>query len=383
MGRRHVGVRPRGGSIQIDFRYRGMRCKETLRMPPTAKNLKFAANKRTTVLHEIAMGTFDYTEHFPESARAVRLGNQRIPTVKQQLTKWLNSKYHTCALSTYKAYNSAVTHHLIPEFGDLLLTELKTSGIREWIGRLTVSVSPKMVNNVLTPLRGMLGDAFDDGIIERNPVARIRNLPSRTREPEPFTRDEIDKILGACNGQVRNLFQFAFWTGLRTSELIALEWRDVDWNKGCVFVRRASVAKMTKATKTKSGERAVRLFPPALAALTAQKSHTLLQGGRVFHSPLTGAGWIDDQQIRKAAWIPALRRAGVAYRTPYQTRHTYASMMLMAGEAPMWVAQQMGHANCATIYRAYARWIEQAESTHGDKVLAFWAQDGNSGDASG
>jgi integrase len=44
---------------------------------------------------------------------------------------------------------------------------------------------------------------------------------------DPFTLDEIEQILKSCSLQIRALIQFAFWTGLRTSELIALEWRDV------------------------------------------------------------------------------------------------------------------------------------------------------------
>ena len=375
MGRKQSGVRPRGKGIQIDFYYRGVRCLETLRMPPTAANMKFAVRKRTAIQHEIATNTFDYAKHFPDSKRVSRLGIQRIPTVKKQLTKWLNSKFRTCEYSTYKAYNSAVNHHLIPEFGDQLLTELKTSDIREWIGGLTVSA--KMVNNVMIPLRGMLSDAFADGLIERNPMDRIKNLTHRTREPQPFTPEEVEAILNACDGQVRNLFEFAFWTGLRTSELIALEWGDVDWRRECIHVRRASVAKKTKPTKTKSGERAVKLLPPALDALKAQKTHSLLRGTQVFHNPLTGEPWIDDQQIRKTAWIPTLRRAGVAYRTPYQTRHTYASTLLSAGENPMWVAQQMGHTDWGMIRRVYGRWIPDVDRTGGDKIMAIWSQDGH------
>ncbi len=335
---------------------------------------------RETVLYEIATNTFDYAKHFPDSKRLGRLGTQRIPTVKQQLTKWLNSKYRSCALSTYKSYNSAVTHHLVPRFGGQLITELSTSDIRTW--RDGLAVSNKMANNVLIPLRGILADAHADGLIDRNPMDRIKNLKHRTREPQPFTPDEIAAILKACQGQERNLFEFAFWTGLRTSELIALEWGDVDWRKGVVHVRRASVAKKTKATKTKSGERTVKLLPPALRAIKAQKAYTQLQAVQVFHSPLTDAPWIDDQQIRKTAWKPALRRAGVAYRTPYQTRHTYASTMLMAGETPMWVAQQMGHANCSTIYRNYARWIPDVDGSGGDKIMAVLSQDGHKKQAS-
>jgi integrase len=375
MGRKQTGVRPRGKGIQIDFYFHGQRCLESLRIPPTTANLKHAARLRETVLYEIATNTFDYAKHFPNSKRLAQLGNPCIPTVKQQLTKWLNSKYNTGELSTYRSYNSAVTHHLIPQFGEKLLTELSTGDIREWRDGLTVS--NKMANNVLIPLRGILADAHADGLIERNPMDRIKNLTHRTREPEPFTPDEVTAILKYCDGQVRNLFEFAFWTGLRTSELIALEWGDIDWLKGCVYVRRASVAKKTKPTKTKSGERSVKLLPPAVEALKAQKKHTRLQGNRVFQNPFTGDSWIDDQQIRKTAWKPTLLRAGVAYRTPYQTRHTYASMMLMAGETPMWTAQQLGHANCSTIYRAYARWIPDVGGSGGDKIMAIWSQDGH------
>jgi integrase len=41
--------------------------------------------------------------------------------------------------------------------------------------------------------------------------------------------------------------------------------------------------------------------------------------------------------------MPVLKAANIPYRNPYQTRHTYASMMLSAGENPMWVASQMGY----------------------------------------
>ena len=52
---------------------------------------------------------------------------------------------------------------------------------------------------------------------------RIKNLPLETLEPDPFTPEEVGLILHTAEGTFRNLIQFAFWTGLRTSELIALE----------------------------------------------------------------------------------------------------------------------------------------------------------------
>jgi integrase len=88
-----------------------------------------------------------------------------------------------------------------------------------------------------------------------------------------------------------------------------------------------------------------------LAALKAQKAHTYLAGNEVFQKPRTLQRWAGDGPIRKMLWAHAVRKAGVRYRRPYQTRHTYASMMLSAGKHPMWVAQQMGHSDWTMIAR--------------------------------
>ncbi|WP_281718456.1 tyrosine-type recombinase/integrase [Pandoraea apista] len=73
-------------------------------------------------------------------------------------------------------------------------------------------------------------------------------------------------------------------------------------------------------------------------------------------------------------WNSALKRAGVRYRNPYQTRHIYASMMLSAGEHPMWVAKQMGHADWTMIARVYGRWMPTADLKAGDKAVEKFAK---------
>ncbi len=68
---------------------------------------------------------------------------------------------------------------------------------------------------------------------------RITNLSVQVREPEPFNAGEIERILNELEGQEKNLIQFAFWSGLRTSELIALRWQDIDLINNSIFVRQA------------------------------------------------------------------------------------------------------------------------------------------------
>jgi len=171
--------------------------------------------------------------------------------------------------------------------------------------------------------------------------------------------DDISKILQELKGQEKNLIQCAFWTGLRTSELIALRWQDVDFDKNCIHVRIAKVRGQLKDTKTKSGKRDVILQPQAREALLSQTIFTGKQNNTVFYDSRTNQPWKSDQAIRKIVWIPTLKRANVKYRNPYQTRHTFASKLLSRGENPMFVAQQMGHKDWSMIIKVYGRWIPQ------------------------
>ena len=366
------GVTPRGKSIQIDFYYLGVRCRETLKLQPTKQNLLFADRLKATILHEIAIGTFKYSNHFSDS-KNIALGSKiSNKTVTQALDEFMQSSRRRLEKSTLRDYHSAVEFHLKPQFGNKRIVDVIATDIKMWIGGLTISA--KRINNILIPLRTVFEDAYADGLIDRNPVSRIRNLSVRTEEPHPFTPNEIELILKELPEQGKNLIQFAVWTGLRTSELIALEWGDIDWNLNIIRVRRATVNKHTKPPKTDSGERDVMLFPPALDALKSQKKFTFLQGIQVFHNPRTNKPWESDGPIRKTLWQPALKRAGVVYRNPYQTRHTYASTLLSSGGNPLWVAQQMGHKDWGMIRKRYGRYISQVDISAGSNVMQYWSQ---------
>lgn len=369
---RRQGIRVRGTGIGIDFYYQGIGCRETIKIEPTKANLLFAERKRASILHEIGIGTFNYADHFPTSRRAATLGKVSNKTVSKALDEFLLTSRRTCEASTLRDYQSAIEFHLKSAFGDFLLRKLTAAHIKVWIGGLTITA--KRINNVLIPLRAVLKDAFHDGIIESDISARVRNLTHRTAEPNPFTPSEIKLILEHADVQTRNLFQFAFWTGMRTSELIALEWGDVDFKRGIVKVSRASVRKIVKVPKTQSGEREVKLLDQALEALNAQKLFTSHINRRIFHNPKTQIPWETDGQIRHTAWTPLLKAANVPYRNPYQTRHTYASMMLSAGENPMWVAHQMGHKDWGMIRKRYGRWIPDLDPNAGCKASLYWSQ---------
>lgn len=121
-----------------------------------------------------------------------------------------------------------------------------------------------------------------------------------------------------------------------------------------------------------------RLRPVRVVALAAAPSMPATwvgaePHGEVFRNPGTGERWSGSQAVQRI-WVTALKRASVRYRRPYQTRHTYASMMLSAGEQPMWVAKQMGHKDWAMIIRVYGKWMPSADPDAGGKAADLFGE---------
>ena len=305
-------------------------------------------------------------------------------------TAWTRSFAETC-LNQCREFQidcSAVgvlkilKYHLLPSFGHLLLTELKRKHLYDW-SDAHAAMPAKTARNTLSPLRIALNVAVQREIIDVSPFVGFKLVKRRTRskrkDVDPFSAEERAAILNALDGQVRNMVQFAFWTGLRTSELIALDWTDIDWQHAVVVISRVLTQGMKEpedGTKTDAGRREVKLLRPALEALTAQKAHTFLKGVEIFQRPRTAERWPGDLSIAKH-WKYALKRAGVRYRNPYQTRHTFATMMLMAGEHVMWVAKQMGPTDWSLTAKRYSRWIPSDMPDAGSKAEAAWSQLGH------
>ena len=129
-----------------------------------------------------------------------------------------------------------------------------------------------------------------------------------------------------------------------------------------------------KCTKTQAGERTLLLLPPALEALHAQKAHTFLEGKQIFHHPHLHKPWQTNAQLRRIYWTKALKKANVRYRNPYQTRHSYGSMLLSAGENMLWVAKQMGHRDTEMIMKIYGKWIPDMNQERGYQPIDNWGQ---------
>jgi len=360
------GIKPHGKGIQLTFYWNGDRFRPTLKIPPTAANIKYAERLKAEIERAIALGTYtldQYAAHFPTSRFARSIPEKRqTETFAQVAEKWLAASSHLSAGTLIK-YRQALKFWL-EHLGETRIDQIQYSNIAALAN--SQNWGPKNRNNILIPLRQVLEIAYLDGTIHFNPSERIKNSKVQKEPPDPLTAHEVDLVLSRMiqkyDAQIANLFEFALFTGMRPSETIALRWGDIDFVRGLARVKRARTFGKEHTTKTYK-VRDIELSTRALAALTKQKEWTFLKGGYVFENPVTGAPYTEERPLRRAYWNPTLKTLGLRERSFYQTRHTYATLSLMAGANPMWVAKQLGHATMAMLLTVYARWIDGADKS--------------------
>jgi integrase len=367
MGREIPGVDIRDGSLRLCFTYEGERHRKTLLvngkpLAPTKPNIAFASKQIKEIKDKIRLGVFVMAEYFPEDGNA-----GASLTVASQLDSWLAGQRienstkagYTSAIKFWKnaPYNEAKTGKL----GDLPLRQLVPSQINIAIAS-KADLSGKTINNYVSVLREALNSAVTDRVLATNPADVVKRAKYQKPVADPFSAEEREKIIAKVAerhpGQVANLVEFWFWTGLRTSELFGLCWRHVDLASGTMLVTEVVVRGEEKDRTKTDVARTVRLNSRALAALQRQRKHTqMADDGRVFHDPRYDAGWYEERAFRRSFWEPVLKALGMRYRRPYNCRHTYATAMLMAGMTPAFCAKQLGH-SVEMFLKTYAKWID-------------------------
>ena len=136
-----------------------------------------------------------------------------------------------------------------------------------------------------------------------------------------------------------------------------MKWDDVNWNDNTIHIQTASKSN-GKIGRPKNGKtRKIDILPPVEKALQNQFEDTGLKRGFVFIAQ-NGGRYSKYDSFRKHHWKNSLVRTGYDHRVLYQTRHTFASIMLQKGEELAWVSKVMlGHSELATTLKFYTKYI--------------------------
>ncbi|OAI84924.1 tyrosine-type recombinase/integrase [Pseudomonas putida] len=364
------GIDVHYGSLRIRFTWEGSRRSETLPYPATQKGIKAASQLRDKVNSLIKLGLLDhdkYAELFPSST-AVTGGT---PMFGEYAQLWLDSREITAG--TRLNYKSALNLYWMPHLAMVRIDLITTTLLRRIIAAISWS-SPNVKRNAITRLSTILEGAVREGLIQKNPAA-ILDLPKRSKkEIDPFTLDEANAIIARLYQHKHwpsliyaAFFEFVFFSGLRLSEALAVRWDAVDLEKKTVHVKR-TVAQGVVEERTKTGkDRFVLLNDRALHAIEYAKEYAERRKdrkGKVTEMPYVFPPSKSSEYVKQTSdlhkqWVPVLNELGIRRRPPYNCRHTYATICLMSGLNPAFIAQQLGH-SVQMLLSTYARWINSS-----------------------
>ena len=353
-----MSVKAVKGGYVIDFTLGHQRYRETIPAPQNKAALKRIEEQEAVYKFAISINDKSIADRFSNSKiiqKAFDIGCKY--TIDDYSKIWFKQKQRNWSHTTIRGYAQKYNSYIKPNWGDLPLTDFKASMFDEWASECLLS--GKSINEARNVLNQIFKRAFYDEVIDINPASRIERYKQNQLEPEPFSIYEIDKILNVLTEPYTSFYEVAFFTGLRVGEMIGLRWEDLELSKGIGHIRTTITSGREKTPKTAGSIRTIDLHPRALGALIRHKASKLAGTKRVFIDQKNKADYRNGDGLRKYVWKPALEKAGIKYRYPYQCRHTYASMMLSQGKVPMWVAKQMGHSDWGMIRKVYGRWIDQ------------------------
>lgn len=379
-------VRNRGDKLFIDFRFEGKRCREQTLLNDTKANRKLLQQLLSRVESEISLGTFDYAATFPGSkmlnklkAKVAVLPNSSLnpiagmaqdcgstsnggtPPFRDFVETWLQEFSVGWRRSHIATVRSTLDRHLVPYFGDQKVGSITKADVLQFRSQLAkvkgrngnASLAAKTINRTVQLLGQILSEAADRFHFI-NPVEKVKPLKSRRPDIHPFSMEEVQRLLAAVREDYRDYLLVRFMSGMRTGEINGLQWRYVDFERRQIRVRETIVRGKVDETKTEGSLREIEMTQPVFEALSRQQAITGHQ--RFVFCNREGAP-IDLDNFTNRVWYPLLRYLGLEKRRPYQTRHTFATLALAAGENPQFVAQQLGHANTAMLFNVYSRYV--------------------------
>lgn len=218
---------------------------------------------------------------------------------------------------------------LKPFFGSLDLSGITAEKVGEYIEKRLQSVKPSSVNREIALLKVMFAKANEWGYSEANPVRTVRKFPEPLGRTRYLTDDEIERLYAASEPILREICALLINTGLRKGELEKLNWSDLDFDQGTLFVSQSKAGK----------SRYIPLNTVAKGVLLRRRIRLGAPSGLVFANKAGGT-----HHYRKA-YEKASEAAGLKDARIHDLRHTFASHLVMRGVDLRTVQVLLGHSN--------------------------------------
>ena len=302
-------------------------------------------------------------------------------SLAQFLEEWLRDYVElNCSPRTKASYEMIIRRHIIPELGNIPLSQLEPRHLQAFYSRQKAQgrvddegqLSPRTVRYCHSLLAEALGHAVKMGLAGRN-VAQATDAPRLDHKVMPtLTPEDIPKFLEAAKGSpYYTFFYLLLHTGLRRGEALALRWKNVDLGLASLGVSSyLSVVEtaykldgdyVIKEPKTLHSRRRIALSPSLGLVLRQYRGEQEAQRA-LLGKPLTDHDFVFahpdgtplDPSTVSHAFAKIIRKAGVPLIRLHDLRHTHATLMLKVGVHPKVVSERLGHSSIRITLDTYS-----------------------------
>jgi integrase len=301
------------------------------------------------------------------------------------LSEFVEQWFNEFSVEWRRTYISTVRQivdsRLIPQFGTTRVSDIHREDILSFRSSLAKEpgrkqdskLSPRRINAIVLVLTQVLNEAADRYNFN-TPADRIKPLKLKKAHVMPFSLDQVNSIITNCRADFKDYFTVRFFSGMRTGEADGLKWKYVDFDKRLIHIRETFTAGEEDYTKNDFSQRDIQMSRPVFEALKRQFEATGKLSKFVFCN--RDGKPLDLHNFCKRVWYPLLRHLDLEARTPYQMRHTAATLWLAAGEAPEWIARQLGHTNTEMLFTVYSRFVPNLTRQDGSAFERLLKQNG-------
>jgi integrase len=386
----------RNGWLWVDFYYLGQRVREPSGLKNTPENQKDLRKQLDLIVAEIENGVFEFAKRFKHSKKKEYFTKLEIGTLKKDpqdvyfgeyVEKWWQDMEPGMSASKNRDYTSILKVHLLPNFSPIPFSKLTHVLIKKFVSKMKgkktragTPLSAKRIQNIMIPLKNIVRDGFDEfGWTDlADPFAGLKLPTPRRAWVNPFSYDEWNILMGYMRPWYRPYFEFAVQTGLRPSEQVALKWTAIDSKFVKVELSRVR-NREKKELKTPQSYRRIEIRPAMVKTLRAQRELSVKSESPYVFLNTQGRPILQDKL--RELWARVMKKSELKYRRMYETRHTFASWALEAGETPEWVAKTLGHSDTSMVYKTYGCYIPNLTRQDGSAFEKTFTQEVHSDDA--